>query len=172
MYVRTPPTAKRRCAVAIGWTGLPAIDQDLAAVGSRIRRFEAGPEPADRVLRAVEQLTGRPVPLDSPSACTHPPWGFRPGNPVALYRWRSLVSRRRQPESLHYRQVNQAERWQSLDMEGDGSAFKATIPGMYTQSPFALEYYFESRARAARVSAFPTPGFNEVLANQPGIFLS
>ncbi|MGP8247953.1 MAG: hypothetical protein ACLQVN_26000 [Bryobacteraceae bacterium] len=144
---------------------LPAIDQDLAAVEAA--HFEAGPEPADRVLRAVEQATGRPV--RSIFKCMHnPPWGFRPGNPVALTL--AVPGFAQTAARLHYRQVNQAERWQSLDMEGDGSAFKATIPGTYTQSPFALEYYFEVRQGGASVGLYP--GFNEVLANQPYFVLT
>jgi hypothetical protein len=70
---------------------------------------------------------------------------------------------------LLYRQVNQAERWQSVEMERDGRSFKATIPGTYTQSPFALQYYFELRQGPA---ANLFPGFNEVFANQPYFVLA
>jgi hypothetical protein len=65
---------------------------------------------------------------------------------------------------LLYRQVNQAERWPSLEMERNARSFKATIPGPYTQSPFALRYYFELRHGPA---AHCIPGPNEVFANQP-----
>jgi hypothetical protein len=70
---------------------------------------------------------------------------------------------------LLYRQVNQAERWQSVEMERDARSFKATIPGTYTQSPFALQYYFELRQGPA---ASLYPGFNEVFANQPYFVLA
>ena len=139
---------------------LPAIDQDLATLAAA--HFDVTAEQPDRVLRAVAQAAGRQ--LRPAFKCTHnPPRGFQPGNPVAL----ALVVEGAAPAALtlHYRQVNHAERWQSLDMEHDGRSFKATIPAAYTQSPFALQYYFELRARAATASLYP--GFNELFANQP-----
>jgi hypothetical protein len=61
--------------------------------------------------------------------------------------------------------VNQAERWQALDMDRDGQGFKAAIPAEYTRSPFALEYYFELRRDAA--TAWLHPGLTDNLGNQP-----
>jgi hypothetical protein len=55
---------------------------------------------------------------------------------------------------LLYRQVNQAERCQSVEMERHAQSFKGTIPGAYTQSPFALQYYFELRQDPA-ASLYP-----------------
>jgi hypothetical protein len=66
---------------------------------------------------------------------------------------------------LHYRQVNQAERWHSVEMERDGRSFKATIPGAYTQSPFSLQYYFELHQSATAANIYP--GFNQAFANRP-----
>ena len=138
---------------------LPAIDQDLTALEAA--RFDTGAEPEDRILRAISQATGRPMrPFFK---CAHnAPRGFQPGKPVAL----TLAVQDAPPSAvkLHYRQVNQAERWQSLDMEHDARSFRATIPAPYTQSPFALQYYFELRQGPA---ATLYPGFNEVFANQP-----
>jgi hypothetical protein len=54
-------------------------------------------------------------------------------------------------------------------MERDARSFKATIPGTYTQSPFALQYYFELR-QGSTASLYP--GFNEVFANQPYFVLA
>jgi hypothetical protein len=33
---------------------------------------------------------------------------------------------------LHYRRINQAERWQSVEMRPEGRSFQASIPGPYT----------------------------------------
>jgi hypothetical protein len=66
--------------------------------------------------------------------------------------------------TLRYRQVNQAERWQSIVMQPDGQVYRAAIPASYTESPFALQYYFHLRQGSA---AALYPGFNEVFANQP-----
>jgi hypothetical protein len=143
---------------------LPAIDQDLAALEAL--HIEPGAESGERVLRAMGHATGRPV--RRTYHCTHhPPRGFRPGEavPLALVVEGHGVSVR-----LHYRQVNQAERWRPLDMEWDGRAFQATIPAAYTQSPFALQYYFELREGTAGAGLYP--GFNEVFANQPYFVLA
>ena len=51
---------------------------------------------------------------------------------------------------LRYRHVNQAERWQRVEMQANGTVFSAEIPADYTQSPYALEYCFELRARRWR----------------------
>lgn len=143
---------------------LPAIDQDLAALEAA--HFDSSAEQEDQALRAIAQATGRPT---RPSfKCTHnPPRGFQPGNPVALV----LAVEQAAPSAvmLLYRQVNQAERWQSLEMERDRRSFKGTIPGTYTRSPFALQYYFELRQGPA---ASLHPGFNEVFANQPYFVLA
>jgi hypothetical protein len=139
---------------------LPAMDQDLAAVEAA--HFEPGLEPADNVLRAIAQATGRPA--RSVVQCTHnTPPGFRPGTAVPLV----LAIHGAAPAAvrLHYRRINQAERWQSLDMRGDAGTFRAMIPGTYTQSPFPLEYYFE--LVPVNDSATLYPGFDAFFANQP-----
>jgi predicted HD phosphohydrolase len=66
---------------------------------------------------------------------------------------------------LRYRHVNQAERWQREEMQANGTVFSAEIPADYTQSPFALEYCFELRAKDG--SAWLAPGFNAALSSQP-----
>ncbi len=139
---------------------LPAIDQDLAAVEAA--HFEAGPEPGDRGLRAIAQAMGRPS--RASVKCTHnPPRSFRPGSAVPL----RLTVQSPAPAAarVHYRRVNQAERWLSLDMKREGGAFEAMIPGAYTHSPFALEYYFELRPSGGSPTLYP--GFDPLFANQP-----
>ena len=93
---------------------------------------------------------------------------FQPGKSVAL----ALEIQGAAPASavLRYRQVNQAERWKSVSMEREGRSFQAAIPSTYTQSPYALEYYFEVRKDASSASFYP--GFNEVFANQPYFVLA
>jgi hypothetical protein len=49
-------------------------------------------------------------------------------------------------------------------MENEAQTHRAAIPAAYTQSPFALQYYFHL---AQDGSAGLYPGFNEVFANQP-----
>jgi hypothetical protein len=66
---------------------------------------------------------------------------------------------------LHYRRVNQAERWQSEHMQSNGRLWRAAIPSEYTQSPYALQYYFE--LKEAPESAALYPGFSEQNTGQP-----
>jgi hypothetical protein len=164
--VYVPDISYGETAVRRGhWTDrLPAIDQDLATLEGA--RFNMSAEPEDQVLRAVAQATGHPS--RASLKCTHnPPRGFQPGKPVGL----ALTVQSTPPTAvtLHYRLVNQAERWQSIEMEHEGRSFKSAIPAAYTQSPFALQYYFELR-QGPGASLYP--GFNEVFANQPYFVLS
>ena len=138
---------------------LPAIDQDLAAVEAA--HFESA-ENGDRGAHAIAMATGRPV--RASVKCTHEaPQGFRPGAAMPLV----LTVHDAAPAAarLHYRRINQAERWQSLDMQGAGNQFRAIIPAAYTQSPFPLEYYFELRPAGASPTLHP--GFDALFANQP-----
>jgi len=66
---------------------------------------------------------------------------------------------------VHYRHVNQAERWQSAVMDRKGPAYVAAIPGAYTDSPYPLQYYFELKSAPDR--AWLYPGFPSDLAGQP-----
>jgi len=50
-------------------------------------------------------------------------------------------------------------------MTRTAQSFHAEIPAAYTNSPFALQYYFELRESPQR--AWLYPGFNPDLLNQP-----
>jgi hypothetical protein len=65
---------------------------------------------------------------------------------------------------LHYRHVNQAERWQSVAMAIDGTDASAEIPAEYTDSPYHLQYFISSSAKE-RISL--TPGLSSTVSNQP-----
>jgi hypothetical protein len=141
---------------------LPAIDKDLAAMEAAhldpARAAEVNAELTTLAIRAAMERPRR-----ASVNCDHvPPKSFQPGNSVSIdLRPDGAVATAR----LHYRRVNQAERWQALDMERNGRGFKAVIPADYTRSPFALEYYFELRRDAA--TAWLHPGFAANLGNQP-----
>jgi hypothetical protein len=94
-------------------------------------------------------------------ACSHAaPEQFSAGSPLVL----SLTARENVSVRLHYRHVNQAERWRSTDMSGVSGKSTAAIPADYTASPFPLQYYFElSRPD----EAWLYPAFNTTLSNQP-----
>ena len=69
-----------------------------------------------------------------------------------------------------YRRVNQAERFQSIEMEREGQAFHTIIPASYTASPYPLQYYF--LVRLARDRATIVPGFARDVLDQPYIVVS
>ena len=66
---------------------------------------------------------------------------------------------------LYYRHVNQAERWQLMEMAAEGNRFRAIIPAAYTDSSYPLQYYFELRHQTGAASLYP--GFASDLSNQP-----
>ncbi len=67
--------------------------------------------------------------------------------------------------TLHYRYVNQAERWQSLTLVRDGDTCAGAIPAGYTTKRYALQYYFEIATTPAALALFP--GLAADLSNQP-----
>ena len=146
---------------------LPAIDKDLAAMEALIVNGAKAPSSGGaQVHQAILAATGRP---QRPSIrCAHtPPKSFQPGEPISIAISFTHTETRERPSAirLRYRQVNQAERWQAVDMERNREGYSAAIPGTYSKSPYALQYYFEFR-RDPNV-AWIYPGFDANLANQP-----
>jgi hypothetical protein len=145
---------------------LPAMDEDIARMEQRLASAKPSGEP--RVGVAITEALGRP--RREPANCDHrPPAGFRPKEAtaieIAVEKGRKLVSAR-----LYYRHVNQAERFVSVDMDARGNLYRASIPAVYTDSPYPLQYYFELREGPEK--AWLYPGFAPDLANQPYFVVS
>jgi hypothetical protein len=141
---------------------LPALDADLAAMEAELRQAEAdvpaGSGPAAEALAPLESLDEAPP----APGCRHiPAESFTPGTPLAV----QLQGARGLSVRLHYRHVNQAEDYVVIEMMGAGDALQATIPGTYTDSPYALEYFFEMHDASGH--AWLYPGLNATLSNQP-----
>jgi hypothetical protein len=66
---------------------------------------------------------------------------------------------------LYYRHVNQAERWESVEMRAQDGRHVATLAGSYTDSNYPLQYYFELKQGPDIASLYP--GFAADLTNQP-----
>ena len=66
---------------------------------------------------------------------------------------------------LHYRHLNQGEDFETVETSRNGATFEATVPGSYTDSDFALVYYFTVHASGG--DAWILPGLEESLASQP-----
>jgi len=135
---------------------LPGIDKDIEAMRAVIAGGGASVAGAAQAIAKAVSAHNRPK-----VACTHTtPEQFSPGRPLVL----SLAVKEEVSARLHYRHVNQAERWQSMPMTRSAQGFMAAIPAGYTDSPFPLQYYFElSRPDAAWLY----PAFNATLSNQP-----
>jgi hypothetical protein len=144
---------------------LTAIDQDIAQMEQRLPAAKPSEEP--RLAEAIAEVLSRP---QRPSAnCRHqPPPNFRPKQAVpitiTLENGPKLASVR-----LYYRHVNQAERFQSAEMEAGGNAYRASIPAAYTDSPYPLQYYFELKEAAGK--AWLYPGFSPDFTNRPYLVL-
>jgi hypothetical protein len=130
---------------------LPAIDTDIAAMEMAIKR------PVETIATANVNIAQT---RRAAATCTHsPPASFKPGEPLSLLFPDGHSAR------LHYRHVNHAERWQSVDMERAKETYAAAIPGEYTRSKFSLQYYFELRRGANAAAMYP--GLNADLSTQP-----
>lgn len=132
-----------------------ALDEDITdmvklleeATGSLEKPLRVERKVAERAVRAVLEEPQRAPPV-LPDTIHLPPSAFERGKSLAIEV--SLAGARSLPKllsvRLRYRRVNQAEIWQGLEMEAQGSGYRAAIPAEYTDSAFPLQYYFELRA--------------------------
>jgi hypothetical protein len=116
------------------------------------------PDPATQ--RAMDLIEAR-LPTVSGGFSVEAPERFEAGAPLTI---RATGDAAGGAPTLHYRHVNQAERWRSLPMRKDGSAHLAEIPADYTRSPYHLQFYVTS-VEGDRVAI--SPGLDADLANQP-----
>ncbi len=144
---------------------LPAIDTDIAAMRSALEHPDPAKPPVQNAELAIQAAAGRP--LRRSCACSHtPPSAFHPGQPLSLSLLANATAHGA-PSTviLQYRHVDQAERWQTVEMKLGQSGYKASIPAEYTSSAFPLQYYFE--LRQGNDAAWLYPAFNTTLSNQP-----
>jgi hypothetical protein len=138
----------------------------LAPIDEDIAQMEQGLESAKsvddaRVHAAVAEALGRPQ--RTITRCRHvPPPRFRRREALPI---QIAVMGRAKAVRMYYRHVNQAERFESVEMQVQGGTYRAVIPAAYTDSPYPLQYYFEVRESAEK--AWLYPGFAADLANQP-----
>lgn len=101
------------------------------------------------------------TPLRPKIAVIHvPPEQFEPSRACTI----SLKAAKNVTAILHYRHIDQAERWISVPMSRKRAIFTAEIPASYTASPYPLQYYFEFQREN---QAWSYPGFNANLTNVP-----
>ena len=135
---------------------LPAIDADIAAMKAAVGRTSGLMRDAALLIAAVTARPARPQ-----IAVVHAvPERFLPGSDLTL----TVKAAPEVTAILHYRHVDQAERWAQVAMTGSGGNFVGTIPATVTQSPYPLQYYFEFRRGN---KAWSHPAFNASLSNTP-----
>lgn len=144
---------------------LAAISDDIAAIENLILKAKSDGLPAEAQgmsdwlapLTGRERPAGRHVPAD----------GFRKGQAVEVNLRLDGKAAEGTVARLRYRHVNQAEPYQETEMTptADGSGFTAVIPAVYTDSPYALQYFFDIRTEAG--DAWMFPGLDESLSVQP-----
>lgn len=153
---------------------LPAMDKDILAIASKLeaaRKKPIGAPDFDEskgisatvVSQAIDEAVGRPVrPVIK---CEHTaPAEFAPGTALALT-LHLPHSGEVDSVQVHYRHVNQGERWLHAGMEATAGDYTGAIPADYTQSPYALQYYFELKSKSGAATLYPA--FNSTLSNQP-----
>lgn len=143
---------------------LPAIDSDLDSMQKSLASPPAASAASANAERAIKAATTPPQRVADTARHT-PSTAFRPGKPLAVTLQAASGSTAAASARLHYRHVNQGERWLSIDMQSGAGGYTASIPGEYTDSPYPLEYYFELRNGSG--AAWMHPAFNSTLSNQP-----
>ena len=142
---------------------LGGIDQDIAAME---RQKGSSASELEHVQHAIHEALGRPVPPESQWHHVPAPT-FRAGArlPIELQVKQATVSANKLSGRLHYRHVDQAEEYQVREMEERSGRYQAEIPADYTQSPFALQYFFEIHNGPNQ--AWLLPGFDPNSPAQP-----
>ena len=142
---------------------LPAIDDDSAEMQKRLVSATAtgSTETSVRDSRALDHQERRgEVQVDHTT-----PSHFTPGQSLEIRIALPPRSKERLQVFVYYRHVNQAERYQSAEMQATGNHLRYTIPGDYTNSKYPIQYYFEVHRAGADVRLFP--GLGSRLEKQP-----
>ena len=145
---------------------LPGIDVDIAAMSLKIGQNTSDTSASRSAAKGAESSATWQSASMVKSSHT-PPEKFKPGEPLPL---KLAITSGESIQAVHgvrlcYRHVNQAERWNTVDAVGKAGVYTVAIPPEYTQSKFALEYYFE--LEDDRGLEWIYPGFNKALSNQP-----
>jgi hypothetical protein len=138
---------------------LPAMDKDIAAVEAK--GGAAHGESNAQTAKAIQAALGRPI-RPVVAARHTPASSFQPGQ---MLRIDVTLEKPAQSVQLYYRHVNQAERFNAIEMTASNRQYAASIPAEYTASEYPLEYYFELRIGPQESSLYP--GLANSLTQQP-----
>ncbi len=128
---------------------LPLIDADIAAV----EKLAAAAKPVADPKLAEAIAAAEAVVAILPGLARHlPPANYAPGQNLSLD---FATDAPADSAVLWYRQVNQAQIWQSLAMTKTPAGWQGTIPAAATAAPYALQYYAVFRTAAGRAVMYP-----------------
>ncbi len=157
---------------------LPTIDQDTTDLEKLLKQSstsdtavqKADPKVIEQAMQAVFNKS-QDNDRASLAGLHTPPPSFQRGKPFPVVARVPKVSDLATIAGLRlrYRHVNQAETWQSAEMERTGRDYRAAIAAEYTDSPFPLQYYFQIRTRSG--DAWLHPGLEHCWHGQPYFFI-
>lgn len=138
------------------------FDADIADLK---KRLEKGVEPKKTLdpastKRAISRAVNNPV-RPKVSVEHVPSQIFHSGQAFPV----SLKCKEANGIKLHYRHVNQAERWQWIELKQNGITYEGEIPAGYTSKRFPLQYYFEIETSPSKATLYPA--LEADLANVP-----
>ena len=141
---------------------LAAMDEDVAEMQVR---FESADVARDgRGSIPLQKLT-EPGKRESLPIEHKPAAAFVPGQPLGIMLEVPLDDAQSIGIRLYYRHVNQAERYEAVEMSAERNCFSAAIPADYSNSKYPLQYYFELRRGPNQAWLFP--GLGNKLSGQP-----
>ena len=140
---------------------LPAIESDLQDMQDRLR--VASPTPADGP--DVAALVAAALDVPAVDVVHEPPYGFRPGRPLALRIGDCGEAARVVAAKVRYRPMNQALSFSVLDMRRTDEGFVAELPPRDLTGEYQLAYAFELRDEGG--AAWRHPGLGATLTDQP-----
>jgi hypothetical protein len=145
---------------------LTAIDEDIALMANLLKQTVGSTGSQNKAVQlAIQEAIGRPV-RTILNCRPIVPEKFTAGQPLEVG-----LSFEKTPKlaNLYYRHVNQAERWEKLEMKLNGKFFTATIPADYTATSYPIAYYFELKESPDKAGLYP--GLQEDLINQPYLLI-
>ena len=141
---------------------IPAFKDDIADMRKRLESPDASVAKIDAAKGSMALASAMAKTVRPAVVAQHtPPATIRSGQSLAV----SLRAKDLKKAKLHYRHVNQAEAWQSVELSGNGDIFQGEIPADYTAKRYALQYYFEVETAAKKNVLFP--GFTSDISNTP-----
>lgn len=143
---------------------IPSFDEDITELHKRlelttVQANKFDPAVVERALKIANAKPARP----SVTAQHNHEEQFHSGQPLAINL--RVTSGTPLRVVLHYRHINQAVRWQSVELILKGDVYQGGIPADYTTRRYALQYYFEVVTGPSEATLLPQ--LTTDLANVP-----